>query len=487
MPACNYHVFCALTDEADPAAGFCILHSPQEDKDPDAFANTMRVHRETKGDQFDCMVFPKTADLRNMTFAGGASFFGATFAGLASFRGATFAGKASFVGTTFAERAVFFGAAFAGEASFVGTTFSGQVDFVNMTFAGVVDFGGATFAGVADFGGATFARVADFGGTIFAGPATFTNATFSGPATFTNATFSRPATFDKIFFASDATFSRSHFFGRALFSPKQVGERQKLPVFSANATVDFRDLVLESPERLSFRHADFQTCRFLNTDLRKVELTGAVWPQRGRRRIVYDEIAPYAPDEPYPWEELERLYRELKQNYDERRNYPRVGDFHYGEKEMQRRNPGTPRSLKVFLWLYSLVSGYGERFLRPLFWAGVVLVVGTWAYLWWGLQPKSSEMTVAPARIIAPERIITPGITELFLFPDKSTPPTRLAITNISDWLSAMNFSLRAMTLLRPDDLVPVGGAKFVYTLQSLLGPLFLGLFALAVRQRLKH
>ena len=476
MPACNYHVFCALTDEADPAAGFCILHSPQEDKDPDAFANTMRVHRETKGDQFDCMVFPKTADLRNMTFAGGASFFGATFAGLASFRGATFAGKASFVGTTFAERAVFFGAAFAGEASFVGTTFSGQVDFVNMTFAGVVDFGGATFAGVADFGG-----------TIFAGPATFTNATFSGPATFTNATFSRPATFDKIFFASDATFSRSHFFGRALFSPKQVGERQKLPVFSANATVDFRDLVLESPERLSFRHADFQTCRFLNTDLRKVELTGAVWPQRGRRRIVYDEIAPYAPDEPYPWEELERLYRELKQNYDERRNYPRVGDFHYGEKEMQRRNPGTPRSLKVFLWLYSLVSGYGERFLRPLFWAGVVLVVGTWAYLWWGLQPKSSEMTVAPARIIAPERIITPGITELFLFPDKSTPPTRLAITNISDWLSAMNFSLRAMTLLRPDDLVPVGGAKFVYTLQSLLGPLFLGLFALAVRQRLKH
>ena len=128
MPACNYHVFCALTDEADPAAGFCILHSPQEDKDPDAFANTMRVHRETKGDQFDCMVFPKTADLRNMTFAGGASFFGATFAGLASFRGATFAGKASFVGTTFAERAVFFGAAFAGVASFVGTTFSGQVD-----------------------------------------------------------------------------------------------------------------------------------------------------------------------------------------------------------------------------------------------------------------------------------------------------------------------------------------------------------------------
>jgi len=50
-----------------------------------------------------------------------------------------------------------------------------------------------------------------------------------------------------------------------------------------------------------------------------------------------------------------------------------------------------------------------------------------------------------------------------------------------------MHYSLRVMTLLRPDDLVPVRVAKVVYTLQSLLGPLFLGLFALAVRQRLKH
>ena len=451
MPACNYHEVCALTDEADPAAGFCILHSPQEDKDPDTFANTLRVHRETQGDQFACMVFPKTADLRNMTFAGGASFFGATFAGGASFRGATFAGLASFVGTTFAERAVFFEAAFAGEASFVGTTFSRQVDFVKTTFAGVADFGGATFAeaarftatfaGVADFGGATFAGVADFGGTIFAGPATFTNATFSGPATFTNATFSGPATFtnatfsgpatfDKIFFASDATFSRSHFFGRALFSPKQVGERQKLPVFSANATVDFRDLVLESPERLSFRHADFQTCRFLNTDLRKVELTGAVWREkRGRwlkkstRRVVYDEVADYS--EPRPWDQLERLYRELKQNYEDRRNYPRAGDFHYGEKEMQRGNPTTPPGLKFFLWLYWLVSGYGERFLRPLCWAGIVLVIGILAYVSGGLQPRSSGMIVAP------------GMTERFVFQVTSSRPTPLAITNFSDWCDA--------------------------------------------------
>ena len=43
------------------------------------------------------------------------------------------------------------------------------------------------------------------------------------------------------------------------------------------------------------------------------------------------------------------------------------------------------------------------------------------------------------------------------------------------------------MTLLKPDELEPMGFAKVIQTLQTLLGPLFLGLFALAVRQRLKH
>ena len=54
-------------------------------------------------------------------------------------------------------------------------------------------------------------------------------------------------------------------------------------------------------------------------------------------------------------------------------------------------------------------------------------------------------------------------------------------------WLNALHYSFRVMTLLKPEDLEPMGFAKVVQTLESLLGPLFLGLFALAVRQRLKH
>ena len=63
----------------------------------------------------------------------------------------------------------------------------------------------------------------------------------------------------------------------------------------------------------------------------------------------------------------------------------------------------------------------------------------------------------------------------------------KLAWANGWDWLQGAYYSFRVMTFLKPDDLVPVGCAHVINTFQTLLGPLFLGLFALALRQRLKR
>jgi len=146
----------------------------------------------------------------------------------------------------------------------------------------------------------------------------------------------------------------------------------------------------------------------------------------------------------------------LKQNYEYRRDYKRASDFHYGEKEMRRKNRRDTRpSLRFFLTLYWLVSGYGERYLPPVIWAFALLLASTAGYLWWGLRPKDSG--------------------------------AQLALTSSWDWLRGLFYSFRVMTLLKPDDFVPIGYAKGVNAIQSLLGPLFLGLFALAVRQRLKR
>jgi hypothetical protein len=122
-----------------------------------------------------------------------------------------------------------------------------------------------------------------------------------------------------------------------------------------------------------------------------------------------------------------------------------------------------------------MVSGYGERFLRPLLCVVLLLVVGAGTYLWCGLVPKAPLISPVPG---APEFLVMPGaVSRRVPFP----------ITQLNDWLSALHYSFRVMTLLKPEELVPMGFAKVVQTFQSLLGPLFLGLFALAVRQRLKH
>jgi hypothetical protein len=98
------------------------------------------------------------------------------------------------------------------------------------------------------------------------------------------------------------------------------------------------------------------------------------------------------------------------------RDHERAGDCHYGEKEMRRKNPDTPWSLRFFLTLYRAVSGYGERYLPSLLWAGGLLLASTISYLWWGLHPKDGG--------------------------------AQLTLTSSWDWLRSIFYSFRVMTLL---------------------------------------
>jgi hypothetical protein len=187
-----------------------------------------------------------------------------------------------------------------------------------------------------------------------------------------------------------------------------------------------------------------------------------------RRLCLYDEIADLNPGGTLPWAQLEQLCRQLKRNYEEQRDYERAGDFHYGEKEMRRQNPETSRGHKTLLRLYRVISGYGERIWKPL-----VVAVGVWVlfalvYLWWGLHPAPQNSGASPLMF-------------------KCSSLTLNCITN-APWCEAFEYSLEVMTLQRPKDFALSGlGITALYTLQSFIGPLLLGLAALAVRQRLKR
>jgi uncharacterized protein YjbI with pentapeptide repeats len=414
---CKYYDVCGRDIEGDAADGLCILHSTDATKDADAFAEALAKHRERNGDKFIAFVFPEGVGCRTITFSEGADFSGATFTKDADFSGARFSEGANFSSARFSEGANFSGATFTKDADFTDATFSEgayflvakfseganfssarftkDARFTGAKFSEGANFREATFSEGADFSRATFTKDADFTGATFTKDADFTDATFSEGANFLVARFSEGADFSGARFSEGANFLGATFSGRTLFAGRS-GNVQAKHIFAGTA-VDFRQVVINPPDVITFLGADLTTCRFLDTDLRKVQLVDVEWPKKRGRVRVHDEIAPDATGDGRrrPWPQIERLYRELKQNYEDRRDYERAGDFHYGEKEMRRKNPGTAGGLRFFLTLYWLFSGYGERYLPPLLWAGLLFVGSTIGYMWWGLRLKAGEAKLA--------------------------------------------------------------------------------------------
>lgn len=487
MAQCKHYEICGRDALEETEEGLCILHSRIDGRDKKDFKEAFDKYRKAKGDNFDRFVFPEVTDFSRVTFTKGANFSRATFTKAVCFHGAIFKDGADFIRTTFRERADFSNATFTkvAHAYFIDATFAGYSDFSNATFEGQANFNGVKFPGGANFSGTTFTKgaAAYFAHAKFAVEADFTRATFAekayfafamfntqancslatfnGPTLFNLATFTEGADFSGTTFEASVDFRWARFYARTVFASKHDDGRT-IQIFSG-AEVDFRDVIIEPLDSLVFRDADLTQCRFQGTDLRKAEIAGAKWAEIdnvfwGRRDGVYDE-APLREDEPRSWHHIEKVYRELKQNYEDRRDYERARDFHYGEKEMRRKHAKTlgHRSwgLRSLLFIYKWVSGYGERYPPPIGWAVALLIGCTFLYLWFGLYPEGES--------------------------------TRLDLWKPWDWSRAAHYSFRVMFLLKPVDFVPIGLGKLVNTVETVLGPLLIGLFGLAVRQRLKR
>jgi hypothetical protein len=476
MSNCKHYAICGL--DSIPGEDFCILHSQDPEKNKEEFDKALAAHSKKNPGKFSHFVFPgicdyfsgltfdTEVDFSHATFTVSADFSNAIFTKRTNFMYAKFAGTAvaNFTDAKFNDGADFTNSNFHNEARFSCVNFAGQADFSYVEFARQADFFGSTFAGETGFYEAAFGEArfcestfcrARFSGARFDKEVNFFCATFNAQADFYEANFAVGADFSGVKFTreKEAIFRGTRFLGRTLFASR-AEEGQTVPIFSG-AAVDFREVIIEPLGALVFRNADLQQWRFLHTDLRKAEFTEVKWLRKRGRLRVYDEDVELPKGETRKWSHVERLYRELKQNYEDRRNFEQGGDFHYGEKEMRRRNCETPLGRRFLLWLYWLVSGYGERCLRPLGWAAVLLAATTAAYIWGGL-----------------------------LLPNKDISP----VTNSTSILDVGLYGLRVMTLLKPNDFVPIGFCGgFVNMIQSIFGPLLFGLFALALRQRLKR
>ena len=542
MAQCTYFDICGLEGDDIPDECLCILHSPDLEKDQAAFAEALKNHQERRGHRYTFMVFPDVADFSGARFPDDVSFYNAKFC-RADFSKAVFSKRAGFSGTIFEEEVTFEQAIFNNAADFSHARFSAAAIFTRTSFESVVFFLSVSFDGNAEFSHATFDEKSDFSESRFNGDAICRRATFSKEAAFENASFGKLAAFNETNFRGEinfigvnfrgavefvktsfsnesvfieATFSERTYFPRATFSektdfrgatfsgevhfqgatfrdladfsqtvftgsvklsyatfhgmavfagyaPDEQGQLENAPAgrIFAGVEVDFTRVRLAPLDAVSFRNADLRKMRLLDTDVRKIEFTSVRWPKKIGKTCVYDEKhyddvlyqglreqRPPGGDllfmrdwkQRVPYGKLERLYRELKQNHEDRKDYAQGGDFHYREKEMQRRSPKTTRGRRLLLTLYKTFGGYGERVGPPL---GSFLILAFFSFVFYAAM---------------------------------SADPVEAAL-----------HSIETAFLFRPD--VPEGmqAWRFVQILQTILSPIFLGLLALAIRQRVKR
>jgi hypothetical protein len=81
---------------------------------------------------------------------------------------------------------------------------------------------------------------------------------------------------------------------------------------------------------------------------------------------------------------LAALYRDMRKGREDAKDEPGAADFYYGECEMRRHDPNTPRAERLVLWMYWLLSGYGLRAWRALVSFAVVVILAGIVLAFWG-------------------------------------------------------------------------------------------------------
>lgn len=291
-----------------------------------------------------------------------------------------------------------------------------EIEFSKAQFKGDAEFTNVHFSDDARFFHTKFSRDAYFKAVLFSGDISFRGVQFSGNASFTFAQFNKDADFESIQFGESVGFAGVCFNGNTSFDfihiPKKgrilFQEWMKGKNFLQKASFEYLDV----EGSLIFEGVDLSKTIFGNTRMDNIDFVNVRWSKSGLgawRNTLYDEInllekikkvliqdeasvqGEERPKTLYTdfenWMErtfyyaekfsddirkVETLYRRMKNKYRTLQNWPEVSNWHYGEKEMYRKENAFRRYFPFsFSFLYWLSSGYGERYVR----AGVSLVV----------------------------------------------------------------------------------------------------------------
>ena len=141
----------------------------------------------------------------------------------------------------------------------------------------------------------------------------------------------------------------------------------------------------QKPELFEFRNVDLAACRLVNSQAGSARFQNVKWDlQRAffgliRRSAVVDERDAKTTESRRA---VERLYHDLRVNFEANGSFEEAADFHIGELEMQRQI--LPRPLRYFSFLawYRYLSMYGERAALALFWLCLFVLLVFPALYW---------------------------------------------------------------------------------------------------------
>jgi uncharacterized protein YjbI with pentapeptide repeats len=356
----------------------------KEDSRSDYLSNNMSIYKyiglfaaeleekvESGDYDFQGYNFPEEVEFTNRRFEQDVNFNGATFEQDVNFNGATFEQDVNFNGATFEQDVNFNGATFEQDVNFNKATFKQNAVFSHAVFQKNVSFNGTLFLHHADFLRATFEEYASFEWSTFQKDATFNKAVFHN-AHFDNSKF-KDASFNKTIF-KDVFFDNSKF--RNIFIVKS-----RFNNVSFESTVIEQNLEFEAEEinELNLQKTQFlfkgcimanlTKAKFHGAELKNAAFVDCYWPER-----IFEET-----DKDLSPRNKETIYRNLKQNMQHNGDYTWISKFFYREMEMKRKGAEKMKN-RIWLEIYRLLAGYGERPLNPVAVSFLVVSLFAWFY-----------------------------------------------------------------------------------------------------------
>lgn len=401
----------------DSKEGFCIFHERRKDKDIKKFNEGIKKILEDKDSDayhFEGFFFPDSISFEGFEFNKSAFFINAVFTGeLNHFEQTEFKGK---------------------DTSFNGTEFLGKK----------TDFTSAKFSGDS---------------------CAFLETKFRSHFTsFILTKFSAQYTgFYKCEFSSETTR-----FAVAQFS----GDETQFYKMECKGRLEFA--LVSFLKKVMFTDVDLRKCAFIDVDLKNVDFSLLHWDWSHRLLNELDVnwmTKTQGMKKADLFLKTSEIYRQLKVQFHNKRDFAKAGMFHFREQECKRMACKLPKDFFkwIFLWILRLSCGYGEKLRNVgLSTVALVLIFGIF-YMFLGLHAADqAESLIFQYKI---------GL--------KSTAPFW---TIIKDYFTSVSFSLKGFfPLWRFQQYKLVGDfANLVAGIEFLLGAFFVGLFIYVFRRRME-